>query len=218
MSPLIRLAGIAVAAAAGLALAAGALQGAGPAVPAPQPTKLSWRSPPGNAANGKQLGAICLSCHAAGAPATDPVAPKLTRQRTSYMVFALAAFRDGQRQSPIMGPMAAGKSDQDLRDLAAYLSGEMLDKPPPPNQQDPYYRFAREHCTMCHGETGIGEMEAMPVLTGQDPAYLQNALEEYRTGIRKDPTMRAVAAKLTPAEEHGMAAYFAQYAWLERPK
>lgn len=216
MSSFARIASIAAGIAAAVALAV-TVEGAEPTA-APQPTKLSWRSPPGIAANGKQLGEICLSCHAAGAPTTDPVAPKLDRQRTSYMVFALAAFRDGQRQSPIMGPMVAGKSDQDLRDLAAYLSGEMLDKPPPPNQHDPYYRFAREHCTMCHGETGIGEMEAMPVLTGQDPAYLENALEEYRKGIRKDPTMRAVAGKLTPADERGMAAYFAQYDWLERPK
>jgi len=147
-----------------------------------------------------------------------PHAPKLNRTRQSYLVSALLAFRDGQRQSAIMGPMVAGLKDQDIRDLAAYVSGEMLDKPPKSNEQDPYYGFVRANCTMCHGESGIGEMEGMPVLTGQDPAYLQNALEEYRKGIRKDPTMAGVAAKLTPEQEKGAAAYFAQYDWLEKLK
>jgi cytochrome c553 len=211
MTPLHRLA---LASAGVLALAAAGLE----AADAPQPVKLSWLSPPGDKAHGAQLGAVCLSCHSANAPVTDPVAPKLYHTRQSYLVSAIAAFRDGQRESAIMGPMVQGLSDQDVRDVAAYLAGDMHDKPPKSNEQDSYYGFARAHCTMCHGESGIGEMEGMPVLTGQDPAYLQAALEEYRKGIRKDPTMREVAAKLTPEDEKGMAAYFAQYPWLEKQK
>ncbi|WEK46468.1 MAG: c-type cytochrome [Candidatus Andeanibacterium colombiense] len=213
MKPLHRLAVVTLGSAGALALAA-----AGLAADAPQPVKLSWLSPPGDAARGAKIAAVCLSCHAAGAPATDPVAPRLHRQRVSYLFAAVAAFRSGERQSPLMGPMVKDLSDQDLRDVAVYLAGEMLDKPPKSNEADPYYRYARAHCTMCHGESGIGEMEGMPVLTGQDPAYLRNALEEYRKGIRKDPTMREVAGNLTPADEQGMAAYFAQYQWLEKQK
>jgi cytochrome c553 len=214
MIPLHRLAVIAVASAGALTLAVAGLE----AADAPQPTSISWRAPPGDAKRGEQLAQPCLACHTENAPVLTPPAPRLNRQRTSYMVSALLAFRDGQRESVVMGPMVAGLKDQDIRDIAVYLSGQMLDKPPKSNEQHPYYAFARANCTMCHGESGIGEMEGMPVLTGQDPAYLQNALEEYRTGVRKDPTMRGVAAKLTPEEEKGMAAYFAQYPWLEKLK
>ena len=209
-----RLPRLALASPGALALAALGLE----AAEAPQPTKLSWLSPPGDPVNGAKIGAVCLSCHSASAPVTDPVAPKLYHARQSYLVSAIAAFRDGQRESAIMAPMVKDLTDQDVRDVAAYLAGDMHDKPPKSNEQDPYYGFARADCTMCHGESGIGEMEGMPVLTGQDPAYLQAALEEYRTGIRKDPTMRTVAAKLTPEDEKGMAAYFAQYQWLEKQK
>jgi cytochrome c553 len=182
----------------------------------PQPTKISWRAPAGDAKRGAELAGTCLSCHSLNSPPTDPAAPKLHRQRQSYVFFALAALRDGQRESAVMGPMVEGLRDQDLRDLSAYLSGEMLDRPPDANVSHPFYKKAARNCSWCHGETGIGEFEGMPVLTGQDARYLAAALEEYRTGVRKDPTMGAVVEKLRPEDAKGLADYYASHAWLER--
>lgn len=207
------------AALAGAALALGAAAWAQSAAPgAPQPTRISWLHPAPDAERGEELAATCLACHAEGAPPTVPPAPKLLRQRQSYMVFALADFRDGGRESPIMGPLLEGMSDQDLRDLSAYLSGELHDRPPDANVSHPFYRRAARDCTWCHGETGIGEFEGMPVLAGQDPAYLATALDEYRKGLRHDPTMRTVAATLTEEEAEGLADYYASHEWLERPE
>ena len=182
----------------------------------PQPTKASWLNPPGDATRGEKLSAICMSCHAANSPPTSPPAPKLHRQRMSYMFFALRDFRDGRRESPIMGPVVKNFSDRDLRDIATFMAGDMLDKPPRPNPKDPFYPRSHRTCTWCHGETGIGELEGMPVIAGQDPAYLENALEEYRKGIRHDPTMRQIAGTITPEEEKGLAAYYGSYQWLEK--
>lgn len=202
----------------GLSLAAGALAlvAAAVAEDAPQPTRISWRTPAGDAARGEQLAVTCLTCHSAASPLTDPVAPKLLRQRQSYMFFALAGLRDGGRESAIMGPMVEGLSDQDLRDLSTYLSGKLLDRPPDANVAHPFYRKAATECTWCHGETGIGEFEGMPVLAGQDASYLAAAIEEYRAGVRKDPAMRAVAAKLGAEDAEGLAEYYASHQWLER--
>lgn len=184
----------------------------------PQPTRASWRSPKGDPARGKELAAICLTCHAEDSPPTDPPAPKLHRQRMSYVFFALQDYRDGRRESAIMQPIVAEMSDQDMRDVAAYLAGELLDRPPDAHTDDPYYQRTLRDCTWCHGETGIGEFEGMPVITGQDPAYLAAALEEYRSGIRKNPTMEPIAAQLTPEDIRGLAAYYSSYKWLEKNK
>jgi cytochrome c553 len=183
---------------------------------APQATRISWRTPTGDANRGEQLAATCLTCHSVDSPPTDPVAPKLHRQRQSYLFFALAELRDGGRESAIMGPMVEGLRDQDLRDLSVYLSGQLLDRPPDANVSQPFYKKAARDCSWCHGETGIGEFEGMPVLAGQDASYLAAALEEYRTGVRTDPTMRAVAAKLSAADAKGLAEYYASHQWLER--
>lgn len=219
MTPLHRLAVIALASAGALALAAAGLQGAEPLAPdAPQPTKISWRFPPGDAKRGETLAQPCLTCHAENAAALTPPAPKLHRQRQSYIANALLEFRDGKRDSPVMAPMAAGLKDQDIRDIAAYLGGGLLSKPPMPNTATAAYDRTTKDCTWCHGETGIGELEGMPVLTGQDRAYLEHALGEFRSGKRNDPTMRGVAAKLSPEEVKELAAYYAQYEWLEKLK
>lgn len=181
----------------------------------PQPSRLSWRVPAGDPTRGAELAQPCLGCHGENAAITDPPAPKLRHQRHSYMFFALLEYRDGQRKSEIMGPEAKGLSDQDARDLTAYLAGDMLDRPPKARRDMAIYvRTARE-CIFCHGETGIGEYEGMPVLTGQDPVYLQNAFSAYRDGRRTDPTMTAVVRDIAPEDDGALAEYYAAHDWLE---
>lgn len=184
--------------------------------PPAQPTLASWLSPAGDPARGKVLAEPCLVCHSETSPLTDPVAPKLNRQRQSYMFHALVAYRDGARKSAIMAPMVEGKSDQDLRDIAAYVSGELHDRPPEPITDSAAYRRSLKDCTWCHGETGIGEFEGMPVLAGQDAAYIAQALAEYRSGVRNDPTMRHVVEKVSPEDAQALGEYYAQYEWLEK--
>jgi cytochrome c553 len=180
-----------------------------------QPTRPSWRVPAGDAARGAALAQPCLACHAASAAITDPPAPKLRRQRRSYFFFALLDYRDGRRMSEIMAPLAAGVSDQDARDLAAYLAGDMLDRPPPARRDMAGYTRTVRECILCHGETGIGEYEGIPVLTGQEPAYLEAALAAYRDGRRTDPTMTAVVRNIAPEDDRALADYYAAHAWLE---
>lgn len=176
----------------------------------------SWRNPAPDPARGEELAQVCLTCHVANSPQIDPPAPKLHRQRQSYVFFALLEYRDGKRQSEIMAPFAGELSDQDARDLAAYLSGDMHDVPPRARTDLPIYGRTASECTWCHGETGIGEFEGMPVLTGQDPAYLELALKEYRAGLRTgEPAMLTVAKDLTDAEISQLAEYYAAHDWLE---
>lgn len=175
----------------------------------------SWRSPAADLEHGAELAIVCATCHVENSPEVDPSAPRLTRQRQSYLFFAMRAYRDGDRENAIMAGMVAGLSDQDLRDLSAFLAGEMLDRPPRARVDMPAYEQTIAQCTLCHGETGIGEYENMPVLAGQDPAYLRNALESYRAGTRSNPTMRAIAAGLDAEDLAPLAEYYSAHEWLE---
>jgi len=182
---------------------------------APPAAASSWRVPLGNAQRGAELAQTCLTCHGEDAPRSDPPAPKLRHQRASYIFAALLEYRSGARKSDLMEPMAQGLSDQDARDLAVYLSGDMFDRPPRARTDLPAYRRVAQECTWCHGETGIGEFEGMPVLTGQDPAYVAHALRAYREGTRTNPIMRSVVRDLAPGEEQALADYYAAHEWLE---
>jgi cytochrome c553 len=69
-------------------------------------------------------------------------------------------------------------------------------------------------CQGCHGimgwRTAYPEVYKVPKIAGQHPAYLVNALKEYRNGNRTHPSMRAIAAQLSDADMANIAAYYAQ--------
>jgi cytochrome c553 len=80
----------------------------------------------GNAAKGKEKTALCEGCHGiedyrTAYPAVYHV-PKLGGQHASYLAKALQAYKSGERSHPTMRAIAAGLTDQDMADLAAYYA------------------------------------------------------------------------------------------------
>lgn len=71
----------------------------------------------------------CLSCHGETGEAAMPVSPAMVvphigGQYADYLVKALKDYRSGERQNPNMTALAAGLTDQDIRDLAAYYASQ----------------------------------------------------------------------------------------------
>lgn len=178
-------------------------------------TAPSWRVPVADPANGMRLAEQCAACHGAGAPALDPPAPRLRHMRASYIFFALRDYQAGKRRNDMMQAMVEPLTEQDMRDLAQVLAGQMFDRPPPVRADLPGYAISQRQCAACHGETGIGELEGMPVLTGQDAGYLKAALQAYRDGTRANATMHDVAAALSDADITQLADYYSALQWLE---
>ncbi len=87
---------------------------------------LSAVAPPalaGDAEKGKAKSAVCVACHGTDGISPNPQWPNLAGQKDQYLILALKAYRDGDRQNPIMSPLAQGLSDEDIENLAAYYSG-----------------------------------------------------------------------------------------------
>ena len=68
-------------------------------------------------------------------------------------------------------------------------------------------------CVGCHGipgwRTAFPEVYKVPKLGGQHEAYLAKALQEYRSGARSHPSMRAIATSLSDKDIVDLAAYYA---------
>ena len=79
----------------------------------------------GDANNGRKLVETCLGCHAGKVTNASPNyhVPKLGGQHADYIILALQAYQAGQRWHPTMQANAAQLSEQDMADIAAYLSG-----------------------------------------------------------------------------------------------
>ena len=64
----------------------------------------------------------CMGCHGPAGFGIPPNYPRLTGQWPAYLENQLFVFKDGQRASPIMGPIAFRLSAEQIKALAVYMS------------------------------------------------------------------------------------------------
>ncbi|MGY6216158.1 c-type cytochrome [Methylolobus aquaticus] len=65
---------------------------------------------------------VCAACHGITGISAGDAFPNLAGQKESYLRSALTAYREGTRKAPIMNNMAASLKDEQIADIAAYLS------------------------------------------------------------------------------------------------
>ena len=81
---------------------------------------------------GQAKSASCASCHGTNGNSMVSMFPKLAAQNEGYLVKQLQAFKNGTRSDATMGALAAGLSDQDMQDIAAYYSSQTVTANPAP--------------------------------------------------------------------------------------
>ncbi len=140
----------------------------------------------------------CALCHGAdGLGRGTGAFPKLAGQSSEYLYQSLVAYARNDRNSGLMGPIAAGLSDQEMRELARYYADLEA-----PRQIDPAAEDAaavergrmialdgiREHriqsCASCHGPSALARNPVHPDLAGQYPDYLSLQLQLFKKDIR----------------------------------
>jgi cytochrome c553 len=69
-------------------------------------------------------------------------------------------------------------------------------------------------CIGCHGIPGykatFPEVYQVPMIGGQSAKYIESALNAYKKGERKNPSMRGIAGGLSDQDIADVAAYYAQ--------
>jgi cytochrome c553 len=169
----------------------------------------------GDAVKGKEIAYTCLGCH--GIETYKNVyptfsVPKLRGQHPEYIVGALQGYAKGDRSHATMHAHAISLSDQDMQDIAAYLSGEPVKSSGKPVGTPP--PAVTSVCQTCHGLDGVGIQGIYPTISGQHADYLEHALESYRSGARKNSPMAQLMAQsakqLKPEEVRQVAEYFAR--------
>ena len=76
-------------------------------------------------------------------------------------------------------------------------------------------------CAGCHAIPGyrssVPEIYTIPMIGGQSAAYLASALQAYKKGERKHPTMRGIAGSLSDQDMVDIAAYYAGQSASSKP-
>jgi cytochrome c553 len=167
----------------------------------------------GDVEAGKKKFYTCQGCHSVpGYTNTYPTyhVPRIGGQHADYVVAALNAYRDEERKHGSMKSNVDNLSEQDMENIAAYVSkfrGMNSTLPITGNPQAGKTKAAS--CASCHGEDGNSENAMFPRLAGQYESYLIRALSEYKSGTRSNPMMMGFAATLSEEDMRDVAAYYA---------
>jgi len=173
----------------------------------------------GDAGAGKVVAAACAACHGNSGTSVNPEWPNLAGQNASYLVNSLNAFKAGSRKNDLMSPMAAGLSEADMRNVAAYFSRNSCSVTGGDKAQAELgkAKAAAAGCVACHssgglrnpGKDGISGAQVWPNLAGQNAGYLALALKSFQDGSRTHAVMTSVAKTLGASDIDNLAAYYA---------
>jgi len=192
----------------------------------------------GDAERGATLAGTCAACHGLdGNPPEGLPYPRLAGQSERYVAHQLALFKSGERNTglaPAMIPFATPLSAQDMRDVGAYFATQAAAAGIADDtalEDGPYkglkfYEIGQQlyragdasrglpACMACHGPAGAGNPgPAYPALAGQEAAYIDRRLQEYREGTTSQQDrhlfdiMATIAAPLTDQEIQSLASY-----------
>jgi cytochrome c553 len=75
-------------------------------------------------------------------------------------------------------------------------------------------QIVSEVCAACHGADGNSASPANPSIAGQSADYLTLQLMHFQSGVRANPVMQAMVAKLTADDMRALGVYFSQ----QKPK
>jgi len=151
----------------------------------------------------------CANCHATEQRNQELQGPNLAGQNSAYLIKQIRSFRSQTRFHPILNINTESPSNDEIASLATYYSNlapentesaVLADKL---NEDD---ALAYSPCSACHGGDGEG-ISPFPRLVGQKPAYLEQQLVNFKTGVRENAVMQAIAINLSDKEIKSLAAY-----------
>ena len=165
-------------------------------------------------------GAVCAACHGVDGNSAISANPKLAQQHPDYIVKQLQEFKSGKRANAIMMGMSAALSEQDMKNIAAWLATKIAKKGFAKDKElvtlgERIFRGGIADrqiaaCAGCHSPTGAGIPSQYPRLAGQHADYAVAQLTAFRDGVRKNNTqMTQVAAKLNDREIKAVSDYVA---------
>jgi cytochrome c553 len=150
---------------------------------------------------------VCAGCHGENGVPTDPkTIPIIWGQQQSYLVKQLHDYRSGDRDNPIMSPVAKGLAQEDLRKIAAYFAAK-----PWPAQHAAATSVSAPtgiaQCQPCHQPNFEGGPPA-PRLAGLSYEYLVAAMRGFAVDERtNNGDMPKFMQALSASERDAMARY-----------
>jgi len=174
----------------------------------------------GNIDAGKTKSQSCAACHGVNGVSATAMNPNLAGQSAAYLVKQLKEFKSKKRDNATMYGMAAGLSDQDMEDVAAYYASQKAAESKADEtlvERGKLIYLSGDDskglsaCLGCHGPAGKGIPSAkFPALAGQHADYTVSQLKAFSLGSRANDAgkmMQTIAGKMNAADMKAVASY-----------
>jgi cytochrome c553 len=150
---------------------------------------------------------LCAACHGdKGVPPDPKTVPGIWGQEQSYVMKQLRDFRNGERNSPVMSPIAKDLTEGDLRRIAAYFAAKTWPARRASAKPSSAPRGIAQ-CQACHQPNFQGGMPA-PRLAGLSYEYLVTAMRSFAKEERTNNLdMPKFMQALTERERNAIARY-----------
>ena len=141
-------------------------------------------------ASASMLANTCAGCHGTHGASAGPATPSIGGISAVYFEEVMQDFKSGEVKSTIMGRIAAGYSDEEIKAMGDYFSKQ----PFVAASQSSDAALAKEgaklhekYCEKCHADGGTSAEDDSGILAGQLTPYLHFTIADFKAGDREMP-------------------------------
>lgn len=144
------------------------------------------------------LANTCNACHGPNGSTYGPATPSISGVNVEYLIDTMQAYKSGARKSTIMGRIAKGYTDAEIKAIATHFSKQKLMRQvmqkTDSKMAEQGQALSRKYCQDCHEKDGYTGID-YPSLAGQPVPYLTYQLADFLSGSRNIDDNPAMSSK-----------------------
>ena len=146
-------------------------------------------------ASASMLANTCAGCHGTYGASNGPSIPTLAGMSSAYLVETMEGYKSGDIPSTIMGRLAKGYSEDEIKLMGEYFSkqkfvaatGQVADSAKAATGAELHDKY----CEKCHSESGTVADDDSGFLKGQWKSYTAAQMMDFQNKDRKAPKKMA---------------------------
>jgi sulfide dehydrogenase cytochrome subunit len=139
-------------------------------------------------ANASMLANTCAGCHGTNGASAGPASPSISGISAVYFEEIMLGFKSGEIPSTIMGRIAEGYSDDEIKAMGEHFSKQPFVKAKQSFDNSLAKKGEKLHdkyCEKCHADGGASAEDDSGILLGQLTPYLHYTLTDFKAGDRE---------------------------------
>ncbi len=139
----------------------------------------------------QMLSYSCAGCHSTNGASHGPAIPSIAGLSKDYLVEAMQAYKNGERNPTIMDRIAKGYSDKEFKLMGEFFSAQPVHSISGQKYNNTKARAGKKlhkkYCSNCHAEGGTEADDEAGLLSGNTALFIKYSLEDFHNGWRDMP-------------------------------